>query len=76
MNNYLVVKTDNTLIRDLDSNAIINKNNSEFDQFLELSKKKYKEKKEFENLKNDVKDIKEEIKEIKDLLNKLILSKW
>ena len=76
MNNYLVVKTDNTLIRDLDSNAIISKNNSEFDQFLELSKKKYKEKKEFENLKNDVKDIKEEIKEIKDLLNKLILSKW
>ena len=75
MNNYLVVKTDNTLIRDLDSNAIISKNKSEFDQFLELSKKKYKEKKEFENLKNDVKDIKEEIKEIKNILIKLISSK-
>jgi hypothetical protein len=68
MNKYLVVKTDNNLIRDLDSNAIISKNNSEFDQFLELSKKKYKEKKEFENLKNDVESIRDEIKEIKNLL--------
>ena len=68
MNNYLIVETDKNLIRDLNSNAIVNKNKSEYDQFLKISEQKYKEKKEMENLKNEVKSIKNDIDEIKSLL--------
>ncbi len=46
MNNYLIVETDRNLIRDLNSNAIVNKNKSEYDQFLKISEQKYKEKRE------------------------------
>ena len=51
MNNYLIVETDRNLIRDLNSNAIVNKNKSEYDQFLKISEQKYKEKKEFRDSK-------------------------
>ena len=46
MEQYLKVKSDVSLVRDVDSNAIISKNQSEFDKFLKLSEKKYAEKKE------------------------------
>lgn len=68
MNNYLIVETDRNLIRDLNSNAIVNKNKSEYDQFLKISEQKYKEKKEFENLKNEVNLLKNDLSEIKSLL--------
>ena len=45
MEKYLKVKSDVSLVRDTDSNAIVNQNQSEFDKFLELSQKKYEEKK-------------------------------
>ena len=41
MDNYLKVKSDVSLFRDKDSNAIVNKNQSEFDKFLKLSQKTY-----------------------------------
>ena len=41
MEKYLKVKSDISLVRDTDSNAIVNKNQSEFDKFIKLSKKKY-----------------------------------
>jgi len=75
MNNYLIVETDRNLIRDLNSNAIVNKNKSEYDQFLKISEQKYKEKKEFEILKNEVKSIKNDLGEIKSLLT-FIANKW
>ena len=45
MEKYIKVESDNSLVRDVDSNAIINKNQSEFDKFMELSLKKHEEKK-------------------------------
>ena len=72
MNNYLIVKTDRNLIRDLNSNAIVNKNKSEYDQFLKISEQKYKEKKEFENLKHEVNSIKNDLSEIKSLLTFIV----
>ena len=41
MENYLKVESEDSLVRDVDSNAIVNKNQSEFDKFLKLSQKKY-----------------------------------
>ena len=41
MENYIKVKSDVSLVRDVNSNAIVNQNKDEFDRFLELSQKKY-----------------------------------
>jgi hypothetical protein len=72
MNNYLIVETDRNLIRDLNSNAIVNKNKSEYDQFLKISEQKYKEKKEFQMLKDEVNSIKNDLTEIKTLLTLIV----
>jgi hypothetical protein len=72
MNNYLIVETDRNLIRDLNSNAIVNKNKSEYDQFLKISEQKYKEKKEFQILKDEVNSIKNDLNEIKTLLTLIV----
>ena len=39
MNNYLKVKSDVSLVRDMNSHAIVNKNENEFEKFLNLSEK-------------------------------------
>ena len=68
MSDYLKVDSDSNLVRDTNNNAIINNNKTEFDKFLKLSEKRYKEKKEFENLKSDVNSMKSDLEEIKSLL--------
>ena len=54
MNKYVKVKSDVSLVRDVNSNAIISKNQSEFDKFIKLSEKKYAEKKKFDNMRSDL----------------------
>ena len=75
MEQYLKVKSDVSLVRDVDSNAIISKNQSEFDKFLKLSEKKYAEKKKFDNMRSDLDSLKQDMNEIKTLL-KNIMDKW
>ena len=72
MNKYVKVKSDVSLVRDVDSNAIISKNQSEFDKFIKLSKKKYEEKKKFDNMRSDLDSLKEDMKEIKTLLRNIM----
>jgi len=68
MSKYLKVDTDTSLIRDMESGAIINTNKTEYDKHIELSKRKYKERQEMKNLKDDVEGMKSDIQEIKSLL--------
>jgi len=75
MNKHIKVKSDVSLVRDVNSNAIISKNQSEFDKFIKLSKKKYEEKKKFDNMRSDLDSLKEDMEEIKTLL-KNIMNKW
>jgi len=75
MNKYIKVKSDVSLVRDVDSNAIISKNQSEFDKFIKLSEKKYAEKKKFDNMRSDLDSLKRDMDEIKTLL-KNIMDKW
>jgi len=75
MERYLKVETDKTHVRDMESNAIVNRNKSEFDNFLELSQKKYKEKKKFDDMRSDLDSLKEDMNEIKTLLRN-IMDKW
>lgn len=72
MNDYLKVENENSLVRDLNSNAIINTNRSDYDKFLSLSQKKAQEKKEYDELKSDVKSLKDDMSEIKSLLKSIV----
>tara|TARA_B100000378_G_scaffold268142_1_gene255025 strand:- start:38 stop:262 length:225 start_codon:yes stop_codon:yes gene_type:complete len=72
MNKYVKVKSDVSLVRDVNSNAIISKNQSEFDKFIKLSKKKYEEKKKFDIMRSDLDSLKEDMEEIKTLLRNIM----
>ena len=72
MNKHIKVKSDVSLVRDIDSNAIISKNQSEFDKFVKLSKKKYEEKKKFDNMRSDLDSLKQDMNEIKTLLRNIM----
>ena len=72
MENYLKVESDDSLVRDIDSNAIVNQNKSEFDKFLKLSQKKYEEKVKFDNMRSDLDSLKQDMDEIKTLLKNMM----
>lgn len=72
MTNYLKVESDTSLYRDVESNAIVNHNYSEYDKFMKLSKIKYEEKMEMKRIKDDVDSMKSDLNEIKSLLYKYI----
>ena len=72
MGKYLKVKSDVSLFRDKDSNAIVNKNKGEFDKFLKLSQKKYEEKKKFDDMRSDLDSLKQDMNEIKTLLKNIM----
>ena len=71
MKNYKKVEAQDSLVRDMSSNAIVNNNKSDYENFLRISEQKYKEKKEFEKLKSDVDGIKDDLDEIKSLLKSM-----
>ena len=75
MDKYLKVKSDVSLVRDTDSNAIVNQNQDEFDKFLKLSQKKYEEKRKFDDMRSDLDSLKQDMDEIKTLLRN-IMDKW
>jgi hypothetical protein len=72
MDNYIKVKSDSSLVRNKESNAIINNNENEFEKFIRLSETKYKEKMELRILKDEVQQIKTDINEIKFLLKSIV----
>ena len=72
MNKYVKVKSDVSLVRDVNSNAIISKNQSEFDKFIKLSKKKYEEKRKFDDMRSDLDSLKQDMNEIKTLLKNIM----
>ena len=72
MENYIKVKSDISLVRDIDSNAIVNQNKDEFDKFLEVSQRKYEEKRKFDNMRSDLDSLKQDMDEIKTLLRNIM----
>ena len=65
------VKGHESLIRDENSNAILNTNLSEYDQYLSLRSKRKKGTDRIDNMENDLKNLKDDINEIKTLLRAL-----
>ena len=72
MKRYVKVESQDNLVRDMSSNAIVNNNKSEYENFLRISEQKYKEKKEFEKLKTDVNSMKNDLDEIKSILKSIV----
>ena len=59
------------LIRDENTNAILNTNLSEYDQYLSIRSKRKKGTDRIDNMENDLKSLKDDINEIKTLLKAL-----
>ena len=72
MKQYIKVEAQDSLVRDISSNAIVNNNKSEYENFLKISEQKYREKKEFEKLKTDVNSMKNDLDEIKSMLKSIV----
>ena len=72
MKKFKKVEARDNLVRDMSSNAIVNNNKSEYENFLKTSEQKYKEKKEFEKLKIDVNSMKNDLDEIKSMLKSIV----
>ena len=65
------VKGHESLIRDENSNAILNTNLSEYDQYLSIRSKRKKGTDRIDNMENDLKSLKDDINEIKTFLKAL-----
>lgn len=70
--NYLKVKDKEHLLRDQNTNAIINSDYETYQAYEEAYRIKYSEKKKIQNLEEEIKDIKNNIDEIKNLLRSLV----
>lgn len=69
---YLKVDGHNNLIRDPQTNAIINTNMSEYQQYIMRRNVKTEENQKVQNIEQDVANMKNDLDEIKSLLRSLI----
>lgn len=61
------------LFRDVNSNAIINKNNNEYQNYLNERESRLKKSEKIDNMEKDLESLKDDINEIKTMLKKIIL---
>ena len=69
---YIKVKGHNHLIRDPQTNSIINTNMSEYNEYISRRDFKLKENEKVNNLESDITNMKGDLDEIKFLLRRLI----
>ena len=65
------VEGHNNLIRDQNSNAILNTDSSEYNNYISLRAKRRQGSERIDNMENDLKSLKDDINEIKTLLRAL-----
>ena len=69
---YVKVKDNEHLVRNPNSNCIVNTNKAEYEEYLTRRKLKKSEKSKVENIERDISTLRNEITEIKDLLRSLV----
>ena len=69
---YIKVKDNEHLIRNSESNCIVNTNKAEYEEYLTRRKLKKSEKNKVDSLEKDMSTLKNELGEIKDLLRSLV----
>jgi hypothetical protein len=72
---YSKVEGRNDLIRDNETNAIINVNHSEYNKYLKIKSLKNSESAELSSLRSELSDLKNDIDEIKSLLQNILLNR-
>lgn len=70
MENYVNIEGSDSLVRHIDSHAVINKDSNTLKQVLSQREKRKQDTQDLNNLKNDVKDLKTTMNKILDLLEK------
>jgi hypothetical protein len=68
---YLKVDGHTSLVRDEKTNALLNTNTSDYENYMKLKKLKENESKRVESLESDINNIKSDLEEIKTLLRNL-----
>ena len=69
---YVKVKDHDHLMRNTQSNCIVNTNKAEYEEYLTRRKLKKSEKNKVDNLERDISTLRNEITEIKDMSRSLI----
>ena len=69
---YVKVKDHDQLMRNTQSNCIINTNKAEYEEYLTRRRLKKSEKNKVENIERDISTLRNEITEIKDMLRSLV----
>jgi len=72
MSNFIPVEGNTDLVRDNNTNQIINTNESEYQQYIARRKQKKLEKEKALDVERDISSLRDEITEIKDLLRSLV----
>jgi len=72
MSNFIPVEGNTDLVRDNNTNQIINTNESEYQQYIARRKQKKLEKEKALDVERDISLLRDEITEIKDLLRSLV----
>ena len=72
MSNYIPVEGNSDLVRDPNTDQIINTNESAYQQYITRRKQKKLEKEKALNVERDISSLRNEITEIKDLLRSLV----
>ena len=69
---YVKVKDHLNLVRDPSTNAILNTNKNEYDEYIKNRNKKLSENQRVEKLESDVEGMKDDLNTIKNLLQELV----
>jgi len=72
MSNFIPVEGNTDLVRDNNTNQIINTNESEYQQYIARRKQKKLEKEKALDVERDISSLRDEITEIKDMLRSLV----
>jgi hypothetical protein len=72
MNELIQIKDNSNLLRDVNTNSILNSNRSEYENYLLLKSKKEFEKERIKFIETEVNQIKSDISEIKNLIKSFI----
>ena len=72
MSNFIPVEGNTDLVRDSNTDQIINTNNSQYEQYIARRKKRKLEQEKSLNVEEDLANLKSEIGEIKSLLKELV----
>ena len=72
MTNYIPVEGNSDLVRDPDTNQIINTNTTAYEQYISRRKQRKLEKEKSLTVESDLASLKSEMSEIKSLLKELV----